>query len=155
MSVKNGPGSRLRHWCSSRYLRISPLHREFHFPLPPSSRPVSNDPPQLSRGLSHSTWPTAYALFTPSKSGQRSPPTSYRGCWHVVSRGLFTRYRHYLSWQKEFTSRKTSSSTRRRCIRLSPIVQDSQLLPPVGVWAVSQSQSGGSSSQTRYPSKPW
>ena len=29
---------------------------------------------------------TAYAPFTPSYSGQRSPPTSYRGCWHVVSR---------------------------------------------------------------------
>ena len=31
-----------------------------------------------------------------------------------------------------------------------PIVQNSPLLPPVGVWAVSQSQCGGSSSQTRY-----
>ena len=31
--------------------------------------------------------------FTPSKSGQRLPPTYYRGCWHVVSRGLFARYR--------------------------------------------------------------
>ncbi len=27
--------------------------------------------------------------FTPSNSEQRSPPTCYRGCWHVVSRGLF------------------------------------------------------------------
>ena len=34
-------------------------------------------------------------LFTPSNSGQRSPPTSYRGCWHVVSRGLLVRYRHF------------------------------------------------------------
>ncbi len=32
-------------------------------------------------------------LFTPSNSGQRSPPTYYRGCWHVVSRGLFAGYR--------------------------------------------------------------
>ncbi len=31
--------------------------------------------------------------FTPSKSGQRLPPTYYRGCWHVVSRGLFKWYR--------------------------------------------------------------
>ncbi len=30
--------------------------------------------------------------FTPSKSGQRSPPTYYRGCWHVVSRGLLSGY---------------------------------------------------------------
>ena len=47
--------SRLRHWCSSISLRISPLHMEFHFPLLHSSLPVSNDPPRLSRGLSHQT----------------------------------------------------------------------------------------------------
>src|SRR5690625_1758703 len=34
------------------------------------------------------------------------------------------------------------------CVRFSSIAQDSSLLPPVGVWAVSQSQCGGSSSQT-------
>ena len=27
------PGSRLRHWCSFRSLRISLLHLKFHFPL--------------------------------------------------------------------------------------------------------------------------
>jgi hypothetical protein len=48
----------------------------------------------LSPGFSHPTFRAAYALFTPNKSGQRSPPTSYRGCWHVVSRGFFCRYRH-------------------------------------------------------------
>ena len=39
-------------------------------------------------------------LFTPSDSGQRSPPTSYRGCWHVVSRGFLLRYRqlHVISY---------------------------------------------------------
>ena len=31
---------------------------------------------------------SAYAPFTPNHSGQRSPPTYYRGCWHVVSRGF-------------------------------------------------------------------
>ncbi len=141
-SVKNGPESRLRHWCSFRYLRISPLHLKFRFPLPSSSRAVSNDPPQLSRGLSHSTDSAACALFTPSKSGQRLPPTYYRGCWHVVSRGLFPRYRHHRPWEKRFTTRRPSSLTRRCCFRLSPIEQNSRLLPPVGVWAVSQSQSG-------------
>ena len=35
----------------------------------------------------------AYKRFTPNKSGQRSPPTYYRGCWHVVSRGFLVRYR--------------------------------------------------------------
>ncbi len=37
LSVGTGPVSRLRYWCSSRYLRISPLHREFHSPLPDPS----------------------------------------------------------------------------------------------------------------------
>jgi hypothetical protein len=94
LSVRSRPGSRLRHWRSSRYLRISPLHREFRFPLLPSSPAVSRDVLQLSRRLSHGTDQTAYTRFTPSDSGQRLPPTSYRGCWHVVSRGFLLRYRH-------------------------------------------------------------
>ena len=41
----------------------------------------------------------ACAPFTPNNSGQRLPPTYYRGCWHVVSRGLFLIYRLYQpSW---------------------------------------------------------
>src|SRR5690606_5105446 len=43
---------------------------------------------------------------------------------------------------KCFTIRRPSSHTRHGWIRLSPIVQYSPLLPPVGVWAVSQSQCG-------------
>ncbi len=65
LSVSIGPGSRLRHWCSSGYLRISPLHPEFHFPLPYSSHAVSNAIPRLSPGLSHPTDKAAYARFTP------------------------------------------------------------------------------------------
>src|SRR5207245_1384282 len=42
----------------------------------------------------------AYARFTPSDSGQRSPPTYYRGCWHVVSRGFFRGYRRLSSPRK-------------------------------------------------------
>ena len=38
--------------------------------------------------------------FTPSNSGQRLPPAYYRGCWHVVSRGLFLWYRPYSSQRK-------------------------------------------------------
>src|SRR6187397_1987480 len=37
---------------------------------------------------------TAYELFTPNNSGQRLHPTYYRGCWHVVGRCFFCRYRH-------------------------------------------------------------
>lgn len=60
-----------------------------------------------------------------------------------------------LPQQKEFTLRKVSSSTRRCCFRVSPIEQYSLLLPPVGVWTVSQFQCDWSSSQTSYASKPW
>ncbi len=93
LSVSIGPESRLRHWCSSRYLRISPLHREFRSPLPYSSRTVSNALPGLSPGLSHLTYPTAYTPFTPSNSDQRLHPPYYRGCWHGVSRCFLWWYR--------------------------------------------------------------
>ncbi len=55
LSVSIGPGNRFRHRCSSRYLRISPLHREFRFPLPYSSSEVSDALPGLSPGISHLT----------------------------------------------------------------------------------------------------
>src|SRR5699024_7535090 len=93
LSVRYRPESRLRHWCSSTSLRISPLHVEFHSPLLYSTFPVSNDPSSLSHEITHQPSETACAPFTPNNSGQRSPPTYYRGCWHVVSRGFLVRYR--------------------------------------------------------------
>ena len=93
LSVRTGPENRLRHRCSSRYLRISPLHREFRSPLPASSQPVSTARPGLSPRISQRTRQAAYELFTPNNSGQRLRPTYYRGCWHVVSRRFFPRYR--------------------------------------------------------------
>ena len=48
----------------------------------------------LSPALLRWTYMSACAPFTPNNSGQRSPPTYYRGCWHVVSRGFLARYRH-------------------------------------------------------------
>ncbi len=93
LSVSIWPGGRLRHWYSSRYLRISPLHREFHHPLQYSSLTVSNARPWLSHGLSHLTYKTAYARFTPSNSEQRLHPPYYRGCWHGVSRCFLQWYR--------------------------------------------------------------
>ncbi len=65
LSVSHRPDGRLRHWYSSRYLRISPLHREFCHPLRDSSRAVSNAVPRLSLGISHPTCPAAYTRFTP------------------------------------------------------------------------------------------
>ena len=58
---------------------------------------VSNGGPRLSLGVSHPTYQTAYELFTPNKSGQRSHPTYHRGCWHVVGRGFFCGYRQFRS----------------------------------------------------------
>ena len=68
---------------------------------------VSSGIPRLSLGLSHPTYEAAYELFTPNKSGQRSPPTYYRGCWHVVSRGLFKWYRQISSHLKEVYDPRT------------------------------------------------
>ncbi len=102
LSVSLGPESRLRHRCSSQYLRISPLHWEFHSPLPNSSPRVSSAIPRLSPGLSRLTSRAACAPFTPSNSEQRSPPSYYRGCWHEVSRGFFCGYRHHRPRRKSF-----------------------------------------------------
>ena len=88
LSVSNRPEICLRFRCSSRYLRIPPLHLEFQFPLRYSSPTVSNAIPELSSGISRQTYRTTCGPFTPNESEQRSPPTYYRGCWHVVSRGF-------------------------------------------------------------------
>ena len=66
-----------------------------------SSLAVSIDRSQLSREISLRTYHAAYRPFTPNNSGQRLPPTYYRGCWHVVSRGLFLKYRPFSSFRKE------------------------------------------------------
>ena len=95
LSVSVRPGSRLRNRCSSRYLRIPPLHREFHYPLLHSRMEVSKAGSGLSPEISPSTDHSAYTPFTPSKSGQRLLPPYYRGCWHGVSRSFLQRYRLY------------------------------------------------------------
>ncbi|CBY13234.1 unnamed protein product, partial [Oikopleura dioica] len=114
----------------------------------PQSMAVSDAVPGLSPGISRLTYHAAYAPFTPSDSEQRSGPSYYRGCWHEVSRPFLFRYyqpcelltpRSY-SRMTGFTIRRPSSSTRRCTIRVAPIVNYSRLLPPVGVWTVSQFQ---------------
>ena len=97
LSVSYRPEICLRFRCSSRYLRIPPLHLEFQSPLRYSSQTVFNAVPELSSGISRQTYPTTCGPFTPNKSEQRSPPTYYRGCWHVVSRGFLQRYRQISS----------------------------------------------------------
>ena len=65
------------------------------------------------------------------------------------SRDQSSPLRGLLPPRQEFTTRRPSSSTRRRSVRLAPIAEDSRLQPPVGVWAVSQSQCAGSRSHAR------
>ncbi len=126
-------------------------NREFYLPLPHSRLVVRNALPGLSSGLSHPAFWPAYTRFTPSDSEQRLHPPSYRGCWHGVSRCFLEKYRQadgilthrcFVPLPQGFTTRRPSSPTRRRCVRVSPIAQYSPLLPPVGVWTVSQFQCG-------------
>ena len=113
LSVSYVPETCLRHWCSSRYLQISPLHLEFRFPFTNSSQAVLNAVPWLSHGISHQAYLTACTPFTPNNSEQRSQLTYYRGCWHVISRCLFLCYRHlnitahYSSHKKVFYNLST------------------------------------------------
>ena len=93
LSVSYRPESRFRHWCSSIYLRIPPLHMESTLLFCTQDRQFPMPIPRLSRGLSHQTYLSACARFPPNKSGQRLPPTYYRGCWHVVSRDFLVDYR--------------------------------------------------------------
>ncbi|KAL4182943.1 hypothetical protein AMTRI_Chr11g152750 [Amborella trichopoda] len=55
-----------------------------------------------------------------------------------------------LLWEKKFMTHGPSTSTRHCSVKLSPIAESSPLLPLVGVWVVSQSQCGRSSSWTSY-----
>ncbi len=96
LSVNVSPVGRLRHRCSTQYLRISPLHWVFRQPLLDSSLVVSNALPELSPGLSHLTYKAAYAPFTPSNSEQRLHPLYYRGCWHRVSQCFLCWYHQIL-----------------------------------------------------------
>ena len=155
LSVSWQPDTRLRHWCSTQYLRISPLHWVFQYPLCHSRSIVIMAIPKLSSGISPLSYKSAYTPFTPSNSEQRLPPSYYRGCWHEVCRGFFRWYRHHRHIRKSFTIRKPSSLTRHGWVRVAPIAQYSSLLPPVGVWTVSQFQCGCSSSQTSYRSSAW
>ena len=107
LNVSCSPANRLRHWCSSQSLRISLLHWEFHLPLLHSSLTVPIAVQGLSPYISHLAYHAVYMRFTPSYSGQRLPPTYYRGCWHVVCRGFLLRYRLVSSLLTELYDPKT------------------------------------------------
>ncbi len=60
----------------------------------------------------------------------------------------------FFPWKSSLRPVGPASCTRHGWFRLPPIDQYSSLLPPVGVWSVSQYQCGGSPSQDPYPSWP-
>ena len=155
LSVSCEPGRRLRLWGSSGSLRISPLHPEFRVPLALSSPTVFDILRRLSLPLSHQTRQTACMPFTPSNSGQRSPPTYYRGCWHVVSRGFFLWYRPLSSHRKAVYTPKSvllhAALLRQACAHCGKFLTAA----PRRSLGRSQSQCGCSSSQTSYRSSPW
>ena len=74
------------HFTATLGIPLSSPILQFH-----SFHPLTGLSPELLR----QTYETACARFTPNNSGQRLPPTYYRGCWHVVSRGFLFRYRHF------------------------------------------------------------
>ncbi len=118
---------------------------------------------ELSPALSRQTCQATCAPFTPNDSEQRSPPTYYRGCWHVVSRGLFRDSRHPTG----IPSRGYSPS-RKGLYNLTAFVVHAASLHQTSVHCGrflaaasrrslgrSQSQCGRSTSQSGYPSSPW
>ncbi len=112
LSVGIPPASCLRYRRSGRYLCISPLHLPFRPPRGNPSHTVSRALHGLSPWVSPPTYLAAYAPFKPNKSGQRSHPPYYRGCWHGVSRCLFWRYTQspthgpFVPSQKQFTTQR-------------------------------------------------
>jgi hypothetical protein len=131
-----------------------------HFTAPPE---VPGPPTPLQAGRIRATSPVEPGAFSHGRAG---PPT--RALSPVIPNNVRTvrltaaagtnlarassRDRSSLRLpppRQEFTTRRPSSSTRRRSVRLAPIAEDSRLQPPVGVWAVSQSQCAGPCSHTR------
>ncbi len=65
--------------------------------IPLTSPALKSDSIQSNSHLKSRTFtpdlPSRLRALTPNYSGQRLPPTYYRGCWHVVSRGFLHGYR--------------------------------------------------------------
>ena len=136
--------------------RISLSPRAFlpistHFTAPPE---VPAPPTPLQPGRIHATSPVEPGDFSDGRAG---PPT--RALSPVIPNNVRTvrltaaagtnlarassrdRSRLPFSLPRQcFTTRRPSSHTRRRSVRVPPIAEDPRLQPPVGVWPVSQCQ---------------
>ena len=132
---------------------------------------IPTTPPVLQHGsskritglgpeLSHLACRAACAPFTPNDSEQRSPPTYYRGCWHVVSRGLF-RDRGAIPCLAHSPSRKGLYNLTAFIVHAASLRQTfvhcGRSLAAASRRSLgrSQSQCGRPPSQAGYPSSPW
>ena len=133
-----------------------------HFTAPPE---VPGPPTPLQAGRIAAASPVEPGAFSDRRTG---PPTralspvnpnnvrtvrltaaAGTNLARASSRDQSSPLRGLLPPRQEFTTRRPSSSTRRRSVGLAPIAEDSRLQPPVGVWAVSQSQCAGPRSHAR------
>ena len=133
-----------------------------HFTAPPE---VPGPPTSLQTGRFGTTSPVEPGAFSirrshpPTRALSPVIPNNVRtvrltaaagtNLARASSRDQSSPSRGLLPPRQEFTTRRPSSSTRRRSVRLAPIAEDSRLQPPVGVWAVSQSQCAGPRSHAR------
>ena len=95
--------------------------------------------------------PTYVGVLSPRLLSEVAPPARRGGFYRIKIRHRTKFAASYsigkltcvVPNEKQFTGRNPSSCTRRRSIRLSPIVEYSRLQPPVGVWTVLSSIVGG------------
>ncbi|KAL3500212.1 hypothetical protein ACH5RR_039305 [Cinchona calisaya] len=112
--------------------RIQSSHR-FPYGYLVTTSPQSKTLPCFWR-LSLLTRFTAYVPFTPSHSGEHLPPRLTAAAGTELAGASSSSHVMIAHSTKELYKRHYPSSLTRYCwIRLSPIVQDSPLLPPVGV----------------------
>ncbi len=143
LNVSKDPESCLCFWCSFVYLWILSLHKKFHYPLSYSSKLVLKAFRQLNWRLSLSTnLPPTCPLRLVIRNNT-SPPHLTVAAGTELAGASYSRLVIIAHLMKELYKLRCPSSLTPYCrIRCSPIVQDSPLLPPVGVWVVSQSQCG-------------
>ncbi|MFS7953879.1 hypothetical protein Hanom_Chr07g00623741 [Helianthus anomalus] len=138
-NVGRDPESCLRFWRSLVYLRISPLHTKFHSPLSHSSELVSRSFRHFLATFTFNPIHRLHALYAQSFQRTLAPPPPPPPVTGTELAGASSSSLVMIAHStKELYKRHCPSSLTRYCwIGLSPIVQDSPLLPPVGVKVVS------------------
>ncbi|XBI55067.1 hypothetical protein VPH35_036961 [Triticum aestivum] len=142
--VSRDPESCLRFWHSFVDLRISSLHTKFHSPLSHSSELVLRAFRHFLATFTFNPIHRLCALYAQSFRRKLAPPPRITAAAYTELAGASSSSPVMIAHSaKELYKRNCPTSLTRYCwIGLSPIVQDSPLLPPVGVRAVSQSQCG-------------